>query len=199
MAGGAAGGRFMPAMQTAGHADRAAVKRFQRFSASLRPFRVTAIVRRGYSLAGTLVIEPALGRFGREVPDTTKRNRRAEESRLAKRPAKPASAESEHGDGMPSAAIGRFRALSAARRPTNANRRPRATRPQHTEKRAGFLRRGPKSLAYASASLALLAALVARFQGGAEDVAERGAGIGRAVVGDRLLLLGDFERLDGDS
>src|SRR5580704_895262 len=31
---------------------------------------------------------------------------------------------------------------------------------------------------------------------GAEDVAQRRAGIGRAVLGDRLLLLGDFERLD---
>src|SRR5579864_8164051 len=33
---------------------------------------------------------------------------------------------------------------------------------------------------------------------GAEDVAERRAGIGRAVLGDRLLLLGDFECLDRD-
>src|SRR5690349_17612432 len=33
---------------------------------------------------------------------------------------------------------------------------------------------------------------------GAQDVAERGAGIRRAVLGDRLFLLGYFERLDGD-
>ena len=33
---------------------------------------------------------------------------------------------------------------------------------------------------------------------GAEDVAERRAGIGRAVLRDRLLLLGHFERLDRD-
>src|SRR5947209_16579678 len=31
---------------------------------------------------------------------------------------------------------------------------------------------------------------------GAENVAERRAGIGGAVLGDRLLLLGDFKRLD---
>src|SRR5712691_3856824 len=33
---------------------------------------------------------------------------------------------------------------------------------------------------------------------GAEDVAERGARVGGAVLGDRLLLLGDFQRLDRD-
>src|SRR5918997_6486880 len=33
-------------------------------------------------------------------------------------------------------------------------------------------------------------------EGGAENVAERGAAIGRAVLGDRLLLLGHFEGLD---
>src|SRR5215469_3116236 len=33
---------------------------------------------------------------------------------------------------------------------------------------------------------------------GAENIAERGAGIGGAVLGDRLLLLGHFERLDRD-
>src|SRR6476646_10358109 len=33
-------------------------------------------------------------------------------------------------------------------------------------------------------------------QGGAKDVAERSAGIGRAVLGDGLFLLGDFQCLD---
>src|SRR4029077_9059381 len=33
-------------------------------------------------------------------------------------------------------------------------------------------------------------------QGGAKDVAKRGAAIGRAVLGDSLLLLGDLQRLD---
>src|SRR5690349_13099741 len=38
--------------------------------------------------------------------------------------------------------------------------------------------------------------LFALLQRGAENVAERRARIGRAVLGDRLLLLGDFQRLD---
>src|SRR5205085_3196016 len=33
----------------------------------------------------------------------------------------------------------------------------------------------------------------------AENVAERRARVGRAVLGDRLLLLGDFQRLDRDA
>ena len=41
----------------------------------------------------------------------------------------------------------------------------------------------------------LAAALLER---GAEDVAERSAGVGRAVLGDLLLLFGDFQRLDRD-
>src|SRR5205085_6388932 len=40
--------------------------------------------------------------------------------------------------------------------------------------------------------------LGAAFQCGAEDVAERGAGIRRAVLRDGFLLLGDFQRLDRD-
>jgi hypothetical protein len=43
-----------------------------------------------------------------------------------------------------------------------------------------------------------LVALVAGFERGAEDVAERSARVGRAILRDRLLLLGDFERLDRD-
>src|SRR5690606_30604744 len=35
-------------------------------------------------------------------------------------------------------------------------------------------------------------------QRSAQNVAQRGAGIGRTVLGDRFLLLGDFQRLDGD-
>src|SRR5262245_3164126 len=47
--------------------------------------------------------------------------------------------------------------------------------------------------------LGLLVRLLARaLERGAEDVAERRAGIGGAVLGDRLLLLGDLERLDRD-
>src|SRR6187431_1344233 len=42
----------------------------------------------------------------------------------------------------------------------------------------------------------LVAALL--LKRGAEDVAERGAGVGRAILGNRLLLLGDFQRLDRD-
>src|SRR5690606_13096130 len=38
--------------------------------------------------------------------------------------------------------------------------------------------------------------LLAVLECGAEDVAERGAGVGRAVLGHRLLLLGDLESLD---
>src|SRR5690606_26543450 len=34
---------------------------------------------------------------------------------------------------------------------------------------------------------------------GAQDVAQRRAGIGGAILGDRLLLLGDLERLDGNA
>src|SRR5262245_48326379 len=40
--------------------------------------------------------------------------------------------------------------------------------------------------------------LVAVLQRGAEDVAERSAGVGRAVLGHRLLLFGDLQRLDRD-
>src|ERR1700751_4638989 len=43
-----------------------------------------------------------------------------------------------------------------------------------------------------------LLASIARFERRAQNVAERSAGVGRAVFRDRLLLLGDFERLDGD-
>src|SRR5687768_4804257 len=38
--------------------------------------------------------------------------------------------------------------------------------------------------------------LVSLLQRGAENIAERRAAIGRAVLGDRLLLLGDLQRLD---
>src|SRR6266545_4180845 len=38
--------------------------------------------------------------------------------------------------------------------------------------------------------------LAALLQRGAENIAERRAGVGRAVLGDRLLLLGDLQRLD---
>src|SRR5579864_9107483 len=38
----------------------------------------------------------------------------------------------------------------------------------------------------------------ALFQRGAQNVAERSAGIGGAVLRERFLLLGDFERLDRD-
>src|SRR5437764_1407932 len=41
-----------------------------------------------------------------------------------------------------------------------------------------------------------LLVLLALFQRGAEDVAKRCARIGRAVLGDRLLLFGDLERFD---
>src|SRR5580658_1239540 len=46
--------------------------------------------------------------------------------------------------------------------------------------------------------LFLLAFLVLAAQRGTENVAQGGAGIRRAVLGDRLLLLGDFQRLDRD-
>src|SRR5690606_14230910 len=44
--------------------------------------------------------------------------------------------------------------------------------------------------------LLLLGALL--LQRSTQDVSERSAGVGRAVLGDRLLLLGDLERLDRD-
>src|SRR5947209_13359211 len=44
--------------------------------------------------------------------------------------------------------------------------------------------------------LLLRLAISARLQGRAENVAERRAGIGRAVLGDRLFLFGNFQRLD---
>src|SRR5580658_4538666 len=44
----------------------------------------------------------------------------------------------------------------------------------------------------------LIALLALAAQRCAEDVAQGGAGIRRAVLGDRLFLLGDFQRLDGD-
>ena len=44
----------------------------------------------------------------------------------------------------------------------------------------------------------LLVAFLALLDGGLEDVAERGAGIGRAVLRHGLLLLGDLELLDRD-
>src|SRR5580693_6665046 len=47
-----------------------------------------------------------------------------------------------------------------------------------------------------SGSLFLL--LGGALERGAENVAERRAGVGRTILGDRLLLLGDFERLDRD-
>src|SRR5581483_3353073 len=47
--------------------------------------------------------------------------------------------------------------------------------------------------------LRLFGIVLALLQGRAEDVAERGAGIGRAVLGDRFLFLGDFQRLDRDA
>src|SRR5579872_2685781 len=64
--------------------------------------------------------------------------------------------------------------------------------------RPGSLRRGSSMLTSTNfrSSLALLAALVARLQRGAENVAERSAGIGRPILGDRFLLFGDFQRLD---
>src|SRR5271165_4226131 len=40
--------------------------------------------------------------------------------------------------------------------------------------------------------------LVARLESSAENVAERGPRVGRAVLRDRLLLLGHFQRFDGD-
>src|SRR5262245_52318290 len=42
----------------------------------------------------------------------------------------------------------------------------------------------------------LIAALL--LQRGAQNVAERSAGIGGAILGNRFLLLGDLQRLDGD-
>src|SRR5690606_19524016 len=47
----------------------------------------------------------------------------------------------------------------------------------------------------ASTGLLLLAVL----ERGPENVAERGARVGRAVLSHRLLLLGDLERLDGET
>ncbi len=48
----------------------------------------------------------------------------------------------------------------------------------------------------------VLAALFGRFlaclQRGTENIAQRGTGIGGAILGDRLLLFGDFQRLDRD-
>src|SRR6266403_2154145 len=44
----------------------------------------------------------------------------------------------------------------------------------------------------------LLVGLLGPLEGGAQDVAQRGARIGGAVLGDRLLLLGHLEGLDGD-
>src|SRR5690606_39082953 len=38
---------------------------------------------------------------------------------------------------------------------------------------------------------------VLALEGRAKNVAERGAGVGRTVLGDRFLFLGDFKRLDG--
>src|ERR1700704_776318 len=46
-------------------------------------------------------------------------------------------------------------------------------------------------------SSALFLLLGGALERGAENIAERRAGIRGAVLGDRLLLLGDFERLDG--
>src|SRR5712671_1109523 len=44
----------------------------------------------------------------------------------------------------------------------------------------------------------LLVGFLGPLEGGAQDVAQRGARIGGAVLGDRLLLLGHLEGLDGD-
>src|SRR5450759_5448900 len=41
--------------------------------------------------------------------------------------------------------------------------------------------------------------VVALLERGAQDVAERSTGIGGTILRDRFLLLGDFERLDGDA
>ena len=46
--------------------------------------------------------------------------------------------------------------------------------------------------------LAFVLVLLALLERGAENVAERRARIGRAVLGDRFLLFGDFQRLDRD-
>src|SRR5689334_22935501 len=47
-------------------------------------------------------------------------------------------------------------------------------------------------------ALRLVGVFLPLLEGGAEDVAERGAGVGRPVLGDGLLLLGDLEGLDRD-
>src|SRR5271170_255008 len=46
--------------------------------------------------------------------------------------------------------------------------------------------------------LVLVVLFALAFERGAQDVAERRAGIRRAVLGDRLLLLGNLQRLDRD-
>src|SRR3984893_14352441 len=51
-------------------------------------------------------------------------------------------------------------------------------------------RRGSRSV--------LLVGFLGPLEGGAQDVAQRGARVGGAVLGDRLLLLGHLEGLDGD-
>ena len=58
--------------------------------------------------------------------------------------------------------------------------------------------RSGRALFVAFRLAALRRSLLAGLQRGAENIAERGAGIGRAILRDRLFLLGDFQRLDRD-
>src|SRR5688572_30742621 len=56
--------------------------------------------------------------------------------------------------------------------------------------------RGAERRTAPGSALLLRRFLAALLQRGAEDIAERRARVGGAVLGDRLLLLGDFQRLD---
>src|SRR5215210_7387327 len=57
--------------------------------------------------------------------------------------------------------------------------------------------RGEASRLLALLLVVVLLVLLGALEGGAENVSQRGAGIGGAVLGDCLLLLGHFQCLDG--
>src|SRR5215210_9405991 len=56
--------------------------------------------------------------------------------------------------------------------------------------------RGEASRLLALLLVVVLLVLLGALEGGAENVSQSGAGIGGAVLGDRLLLLSHFQRLD---
>ena len=73
-----------------------------------------------------------------------------------------------------------------------------ATPKRRARRRKSGCRFSDRIMLNASVLVGLVGLLAGALERGAEDVAKRRAGIGRAVLGDRLLLLGDFERLDRD-